>query len=184
MLQNSREVSPYARNYGRLLYMNCDDATIVSSAPDASFGGTAATFSVSSPTQIVATSPARSAGVVHVTVTTPSGTSATGAQDQFTYVAPPGVSGLTPTSGPTTGGTSVTVSGTDFSGATAVSFGGTAAAFTVDTGTQITATSPVRAAGAVHAALLSALLAACPTPYIRGLPVTVSNRAPPCHHDG
>jgi hypothetical protein len=124
--------------------------TDLSGATAVSFGGTAAPFTVNSGTQITATSPARAAGAVHVTVSTPNGTSATGAQDQFTYVAPPAVSGLSPTAGTTSGGTSVTVSGTDLSGATAVSFGGTTATFTVNSGTQITATSPARGAGAVH----------------------------------
>lgn len=52
------------------------------------FGGTdAASFTVNSAVSISATSPAGS-GTVDVTVTTPAGTSATGAADQFTYVAP------------------------------------------------------------------------------------------------
>lgn len=53
-----------------------------------SFGSTAATaYTVDSDTQIVATSPAGS-GTVDITVSTPAGTSATSAADQFTYVQP------------------------------------------------------------------------------------------------
>ncbi|HKF07753.1 MAG TPA: Ig-like domain repeat protein [Xanthobacteraceae bacterium] len=53
------------------------------------------------------------------------------------------ISNVNPNTGPTSGGTSVTITGTNFSGATAVSFGGNAAAsFTVNSATQITATSP------------------------------------------
>ena len=91
-------------------------------------------FTVNSATSITATSPAGSAGTVDVTVTTPGGTSATSAADQFTYLTPaPTVTGVSPTTGPTAGGTSVTITGTNFTGATAVSFGGTAATpFTVD----------------------------------------------------
>ena len=49
------------------------------------FGGSAATnVSVSSPTQLTATAPAGS-GTVNVTVSTPGGTSAAGAADDFTY---------------------------------------------------------------------------------------------------
>ncbi|WP_412465751.1 MBG domain-containing protein [Pedobacter sp. KLB.chiD] len=55
----------------------------------------------------------------------------------------PTVTALSPTSGPTGGGTSVTITGTNFSGATAVTFGSTAAtSFTVNSATQITATAP------------------------------------------
>ena len=76
-------------------------------------------------------------------MTTAGGTSATSAADQFTYVAAPTVTSLSPTSGPATGGTAVTITGTGFTGATAVTFGGTAAtAFTVNSATSITATSP------------------------------------------
>jgi hypothetical protein len=55
----------------------------------------------------------------------------------------PTVTGVSPTSGPTAGGTSVTITGTGFTGATAVKFGTTSApTFTVNSATQITATAP------------------------------------------
>jgi IPT/TIG domain len=55
----------------------------------------------------------------------------------------PTVTALSPTSGTTAGGTPVTVTGTNFTGATAVNFGGTpAASFSVGGPTSITATSP------------------------------------------
>lgn len=60
------------------------------------------------------------------------------------------MTGITPNSGSTVGGTSVTISGTELTGATAVKFGGTdAQAFTVDSATQITATTPAHGVGAV-----------------------------------
>ena len=60
------------------------------------------------------------------------------------------MSSVSPTSGPTAGGTSVTITGAGLSGATAVNFGGTAAAsFTVNSATSITATSPAEGAGTV-----------------------------------
>lgn len=65
----------------------------------------------------------------------------------------PTISSLNPTSGETLGGTSVVITGVGFTPnpTTAVQFGGTAAtAFTVNSNTQITATSPARAAGAVR----------------------------------
>lgn len=64
--------------------------------------------------------------------------------------AAPTITGVSPATGSAAGGTSVTITGTDLSGATAVSFGGTAAAsFTVDSATQITAVTPAHASGAV-----------------------------------
>ncbi|SDH59386.1 IPT/TIG domain-containing protein, partial [Pedobacter terrae] len=67
-------------------------------------------------------------------------------QFSITYaqaVAAPTVTALSPTSGPTSGGNSVTITGTNFTGATAVTFGATAATgFTVNSATQITATAP------------------------------------------
>jgi len=60
----------------------------------------------------------------------------------------PTVSGISPASGPTSGGTAVTISGTNFTAATAVSFGTTPAAqFIVNSATSITATAPAQAAG-------------------------------------
>jgi len=65
--------------------------------------------------------------------------------------AAPTLSALSPTSGPTAGGTLVTLTGSNFTGASAVSFGATpAATFTVVSSTQITAVSPAQAAGPVN----------------------------------
>jgi hypothetical protein len=55
----------------------------------------------------------------------------------------PTVTSLSPTSGPLAGGTSVAITGTGFTGATAVTFGTTpATSFTVNSDTSITATAP------------------------------------------
>ena len=60
----------------------------------------------------------------------------------------PTVTGLAPATGLTTGGGAVVITGTDFTGATAVTFGGTpATSFTIDSATQITAIAPARPAG-------------------------------------
>lgn len=60
-----------------------------------------------------------------------------------TLPSAPVVSGISPTSGTTTGATSVTITGTGLTGATAVKFGATpAASFTVNSDTSITALSP------------------------------------------
>jgi N-acetylneuraminic acid mutarotase len=57
--------------------------------------------------------------------------------------AAPAVTAVSPASGPLAGGTSVTITGSGFTGATAVNFGSTpASSFTVTSDSQITATSP------------------------------------------
>jgi hypothetical protein len=119
-------------------------------ATGVSFGSVAATgFAVVNDTTITATSPAESAGAVDVTVNTPGGASATSPADRFTYTAAapatpaPTVTSINPNSGPTTGGTPVTITGANFTGATSVMFGSTAATgVTVNNGTSISATSP------------------------------------------
>ncbi len=65
----------------------------------------------------------------------------------------PIISAVAPTSGPTGGGTVVTITGTSLQNVSAVSFGGTAAAYTVVNATTITATTPAHAAGAVNVAV-------------------------------
>ncbi|HVX20709.1 MAG TPA: IPT/TIG domain-containing protein, partial [Acidimicrobiales bacterium] len=114
------------------------------------FGAVPATgFSVTWDGRIVATAPAGSTGAVDVTVTGPGGTSATSPADTFTYGRPATVTGLDTTTGPTTGGTSVVVHGTNFSQALAVDFGSNPATFTVDSDTELTATAPPGPAGTV-----------------------------------
>jgi len=105
------------------------------------FGTTAAAFEIESATLILAESPAGT-GVVDVTVTTPAGTSATSPADQFTYLGATTVSAISPNFGPAAGGTLVTITGTGFTGATAVIFGTTAAAFEIESATSILARSP------------------------------------------
>jgi hypothetical protein len=64
----------------------------------------------------------------------------------------PTVTGVSPSSGAAAGGTTVTITGSGFTGATGVSFGGTllaAGGFTVNSDIQITATSPAHAPGGV-----------------------------------
>ncbi len=65
--------------------------------------------------------------------------------------AAPTITGISLASGSTTGSTSVVITGTNFTGASAVSFGATpATSFTVNSATQITATSPAGSEGSVH----------------------------------
>ncbi len=125
--------------------------TITGSGFDASsyvsFGSAIAAATVDSASQITATSPAAATpvgtGTVPVTVTAPGGTSADSPDAQFTYLPPPVVTGLAPAGGLAEGGASVTITGSNFTGATAVRFGSAdATVTTVDSQSQITATSP------------------------------------------
>ena len=95
--------------------------------------------------------PAGAAGTVNVTVTTPLGTSPVTGNDDFTFTNAPIITGVTPSSGPTTGGTTVTITGLQMTTATKVTFGTTAAArFHVTSATKITAVNPAHAAGTVN----------------------------------
>ena len=112
------------------------------------FGNVAATsFSVVNSNTIAAVAPAQAAGTHSVTVTIPGGVSATGPACQYTYSLP-AVTGLSPATGTTAGGTSVTITGSGFTGTTAVLFGNVAAAsFNVLNSTTIVAITPAQAAG-------------------------------------
>src|SRR5206468_1914633 len=122
------------------------------------FGGLAASsFTVTSATTLTATAPAQAAATVDVTVATPYGVSATSTADQYTYTATaPAVTGIDPATGPAAGYAQVTILGSNFNGATGVSFGGTAAtAFTVLSATMINATTPAGTAGTVDVTVTS-----------------------------
>jgi hypothetical protein len=68
-----------------------------------------------------------------------------------TGINPPTVTGIDPTSGSLTGGGTVTVTGSGLAGATAVSFGTTAASNLARVNdTQLTVTNPRNPAGTVH----------------------------------
>jgi adenosylcobinamide amidohydrolase len=111
-----------------------------------SFGGAAATITADSATQLTVTSPPGNPGTVNVIVVTPGGTTAV----QFTYVAPPVLTGISPTNGAAGVRTVVTLTGTALAGATGVSFGGVAGTITADSATQITVTSPPGNGGTVN----------------------------------
>jgi hypothetical protein len=111
-------------------------------------GAAATNVVVVSATQITATTPAGTAGVANmaVTVNGQTGTLANG----FTYVTSPTVASVSPATGSTTGGTAVTIAGTNFATGATVTFGSAAATnVVVVSGTSITATTPAGSAGAV-----------------------------------
>ena len=105
-----------------------------------SVNGSAAPFTVNSGSQITLTVPS-GATSGPIRVTTPAGTATSPASFTVTAAAAaPVIGSFTPTSGLV--GTGVTVSGSGFTGATAVSVNGSAAPFTVNSGSQITLTVP------------------------------------------
>ena len=113
--------------------------------------GSAATgVTVVSSTTITAVTPPHAAGAVNVTVTHIDAQSAT-LNGGFTYVLPaPTIATVTPGAGPATGGTAITITGTNFVAGAAVSVGGSAATgVTVVNSTRITATTPSHAVGGV-----------------------------------
>jgi hypothetical protein len=121
------------------------------------FGASAASsFEVTSATSATAVAPAGT-GTVDITLTTPAGVSAKGPSDRFAYQSPPTVSKLSTKSGPTGGATSVTITGTEFTGATSVSFGASSASFKVVSATSITAESPPGGAGVVEVTVTNAV---------------------------
>src|SRR6185436_12309357 len=108
---------------------------------------------VSSSTSISATAPGHAAGSVSVDVANPDGLTAT-LGNGFSYTGQsnpaPTVSGISPNSGSTSGGTSVTISGTNFLPGAGVLIGGLAATqVSVATSTTITAATAAHSAGPV-----------------------------------
>src|SRR5439155_2406545 len=94
--------------------------------------------------------PAHPAGVADVIVTVSGQSSAANPGDEFTYVVPPPiVTAVNPSSGPTAGGTTITITGTSFdTGPATVSVGDSpATGVSVVSATQINATTPAHSAG-------------------------------------
>jgi hypothetical protein len=107
------------------------------------FGSTPASFTVKSAGKIEAIAPPGAEGTVDVTVTGPEGTSAVGRADHFSYVPPgPSVVEVTPAEGQVEGGRPVQILGANLAGATAVTFGGSSAAFQVDSSEHIAVMTP------------------------------------------
>ena len=118
-------------------------------ATDITFDGTSGTtLAVVDDTEATIVTPAHAAGAVDVHVIGPGGTSN---PRTFVYATPtpgaPTITSATPTEGPTTGGTSVLLVGTDLAAVTGVTFGGTTVAPTVVLDTAVIATSPPGAEG-------------------------------------
>ncbi|MCE2770338.1 MAG: IPT/TIG domain-containing protein [Saprospiraceae bacterium] len=160
--------TPTSGNTGQVVTIT---GTNFTGATAVSFGGTAATtFTVLSATSINATVGAGTSGTVSVTTASGTGTLA-----GFTYLPPPTITSFSPTSGKT--GQVVTITGTNFTGATAVSFGGTAAtSFTVVSATSITAVVGTGKTGNVR--VVTANGAITKSGFIYLAPPTISSFSP------
>lgn len=116
-----------------------------SGATSVTFGGAPATILSQDPIglTIVVLAPAHAAGSVPVIVTTPVGSSAPA---NYTYIAaptPPTAASIIPASGPTSGGTAFTITGTNLSGATVLFGALPALGVTVNPGgTSLSGTTP------------------------------------------
>jgi len=113
-------------------------------------------------TTLTTQAPPGAAGPASVQVTTSGGTSA--ANKLFTYLpSPPGISGITPNTGSTAGGTKVTISGTGFSGATGVTIGGVpATGLTIKGDSSISVTTGKGTAGTASVAVTNAVGTSAP----------------------
>ncbi len=127
--------------------------TNLTGASSVTIGGVAATsVSVVSSTTVTAVTPAGTIGAKTVSVTTPGGTASL--TSGFTYGAGPTISSVSPNVGPTTGGTAITITGTNLTGTSSVSVGGNAAtSVVVVNATTVTAVTPSGAAGAANVSL-------------------------------
>lgn len=94
---------------------------------------------------------------VDVTVTNASGTSATNSNDLYEYLDVPVVTSINPTTGPTGGGTPVTITGSNFTGATEADFALNAATgFNVVNDTTITCFAPPGSVSTVDVTVVNA----------------------------
>lgn len=117
----------------------------------------AASYTIVSDAEIIAVTPATSASLVDIEIT--SGGGATDLTSFFTFdAAAPSLASIAPASGSTAGGTMVTITGANFAGPATVSFGGVAAtSVTVVSATEITATAPAHSQGAVDVAVTTSV---------------------------
>ena len=117
------------------------------------FGGIpASSYTSISDTQLEATSPSGTAGNVDVTVKTADGTSQTSPSDLFDYLPVPSITGVSPSSGSTYGGTTVTITGTNLMPVNVVDFGFFPGTMVFDSPTEIIETTRPQAAGTVNVA--------------------------------
>ena len=126
-------------------FLGASSVDFSSSTLDHNFGS-ATSIDVVSDSEITAVTPPGAAGITaDIIITTPFGISTPAPADQFSYATGqlPVVASVSPSTGSTSGGLAVAITGSGFTGATAVSFGTVAAtSFTVVSDTEIDITVP------------------------------------------
>ncbi len=158
--------------------VNFGNAVVSSSNFTVNQGGT--TITLNTPASPL---PAPGSGSVNITVTTPSGTSSNNPAITFTYVVPPTITPLSPSSSPTWGNVLVTINGSNFgSSASAISvmFGSVAGtSVNIVSPTQITVYAPAESAGTVPVTVTVGGVASNPSSepfnYYQALTVTSVN---------
>lgn len=108
-----------------------------------------ASTTVTSPILATCTTPAGTPGIYNIGVTNPDGQVSPTAQ--FTYSAPPTISGVTPANGPLAGGTTITINGTNLTNTTSVKLAGsiTCNSLTNVSPTSVTCITPSHSAASV-----------------------------------
>ncbi len=121
-------------------------------ATSVTFGSVpAVSFRVVNDGKISAVAPAQAPGPVDVHVTTAGGPSPAAPADVYRYDAIPFVMSISPAQASASGGDTVVLHGSGFTGATAVTFGSTAAAaFTVVDDATMRVVTPAHAAGGLY----------------------------------
>jgi hypothetical protein len=150
-------VSPFASGVSEVELVPTGGGSTVALTAVCLTGGQANCFKATTDTGLTINLPnSMTSGQYDTQVITPGGISAISSNDVLVVLPTPTLTLLNPSSGSTLGGNDVVLTGTDLTGATAVSFGssiplcGAGTCFTVDSSTQITVNNvPAHAAGGI-----------------------------------
>lgn len=141
-MAGGQEVTVYGANFGGLMNLN--------------FGGAEVVAESHTDTTILLKTPAHAVGLVGVTVATSYGTATL--DNAYTYVAPiqePTLISVSPNTDVITGGLYVTVTGTNLTGASSLTFGGVSATINGNDGSSLLVTVPAHAEGVVDLSVVT-----------------------------
>ena len=160
--------SPYAAGKGGTVAIT---GTNFTGATSVMFNGVPGKFTVNSATSITATVPITSSG--KITVTTAGGICAS--PSALTFVPNPTISSFSPYAAGK--GATVSITGTNLTGATAIKFNGVPAKFTINSATSITATVPTTSSGKITVTTAGGICAS-PTVFTFVQNPTISSFSP------